>query len=144
MIDHSISVRDVVQAPTAGAVAVASSAYYITNPVYSLVIGSVAGIVQVIGQHAIQKRTAKTSNITNTFSFILFGVQGIIGSVFAAGFRSAQTNIQDPVTPIDGLTIDLSDLPLPVFGFIGGLISAGIGMLLGVILGLLFILSAKH
>jgi len=53
MIDHSISVRDVVQAPTAGAVAVASSAYYITNPVYSLVIGSVAGIVQVIGQHAI-------------------------------------------------------------------------------------------
>lgn len=42
------------------------------------------------------------------------------------------------------MTIDLSDLPLPVFGFIGGLISAGIGMVLGVILGLLFICSAKH
>ena len=86
-INHTIAVRDVVQAPTAGAVAIASSAYYITNPVYSLVIGSVAGLIQVTLQTLFEKRSSRTSNITNTFSFFVFGIQGVLGSVFASGFR---------------------------------------------------------
>ncbi len=87
IINHTISVRDVVQAPTAGAVAIASSAYYITNPVYALVIGCVAGIIQTILQTLVEKRAARSAYITNTFSFTVFGVQGIVGSIFASGFR---------------------------------------------------------
>ena len=86
-INHSIAVRDVVQAPIAGAVAIASSAYYITNPVYALVIGSVAGIIQTLLQNLVEKPASRKGSIINTFSFVAFGVQGILSSIFASGFR---------------------------------------------------------
>lgn len=138
MINHSLAVRDVVQAPTAGAVAIASSAYFITNPVYSLVIGSVAGIIQTVLQTFVEKRASRKSNITNTFSFIVFGVQGIIGSIFASGFREALNN------ETNGLEISLSNLPFPVFGFVTACISAGVGIVFGVFIGIFYIISAKH
>ena len=74
----------------------------------------------------------------NTFSFFLFGVQGIIGSCFASGFRellNRETN---------NLTINLSDIPFPVFSFTIAAISAGIGIVFGIVIGLLLMCCGKH
>lgn len=139
MINHTIAVRDIVQAPTAGAVAVASAAYYITNPVYAIVIGSVAGLIQTGLQTMIEKPSSrKNHNVVNTFSFIVFGVQGIFASVFASGFRHALE------TQTDGLTVTVSEIPEPIFGFVIGVISAGIGILFGLLIGVFLIIFARH
>ena len=50
ILNHQLMVRDVVQGPTAGAIATASAAYFITNPVYGLVIGFISGIFQTLWQ----------------------------------------------------------------------------------------------
>ena len=53
ILNHRINVRDIIQGPTAGAIATASASYFITNPVYGLVIGCIAGIFQVLWQNFI-------------------------------------------------------------------------------------------
>ena len=138
ILNHAIIVRDAVQAPTAGAIAVASAAYFITNPVYALVIGTIAGIVQTLFQNYVEKKRSRKDSITNTFSFCLFGIQGFIGSIFASGFRNALD------TQTDGLTISLGSIPYPVFNFAAACISAGIGIVFGIILGIIFYCTAKH
>ena len=139
IINHSILVRDAVQGPLAGAIAVASAAYFITNPVYALVIGCVAGAIQTVWQNYVEKKRSKRDTIVNTFSFCLFGIQGLIGSVFASGFRHAlysQTNGQT--------FTNLDSIPYPVFNFVTAIISAGIGIFFGIVIGLLMYCAGKH
>lgn len=59
IINHAILVRDAVQGPLAGAIAVASAAYFITNPVYAIVIGCIAGAIQTAWQNYVEKKRAK-------------------------------------------------------------------------------------
>ena len=49
-----------------------------------MVAGTAAGIIQVAGMNLIEARWAKSNNIVYSSSFLLFGVQGIFGSVMAA------------------------------------------------------------
>ena len=39
----------------AGGIACSSASLYITNPVFAMIVGSVAGIIQVVGQLLIEK-----------------------------------------------------------------------------------------
>lgn len=50
-LNSKVSIRDVVYGPIAGAIATSSAAYYITNPVWAMLVGSVAGIIQAFGNY---------------------------------------------------------------------------------------------
>ena len=87
IINQALSVRDLVQAPSAGAVAICSAAFYIIRPVYAIGIGCLAGLIQTLFQNFVEKRAARKHQIIHTFSFI-FGIQGIFGCIYAAVFRA--------------------------------------------------------
>lgn len=80
--------RDMIHAPIAGGIVVGAASFFITNPVYAIVAGFTAGVVQCIIQNAIESRYAKTKSVVSTISWSLFGIQGIIGAVFATGYRN--------------------------------------------------------
>lgn len=48
IFNDGILIRDIVYAPIAGGVACTTASFWILNPVYAILIGFVAGIVQVI------------------------------------------------------------------------------------------------
>jgi ammonia channel protein AmtB len=79
--------RDMINGMVAGGVACASAGFYFTNPVWPMVLGSTVGFIQALIQGLIEKKVAMTSRIFHTYSFSLFGVQGLIGAVFASIFR---------------------------------------------------------
>lgn len=79
-----ILIRDIVYGPIAGGIASVTASYWIINPAFALVIGFTASVIQVILMNLIEKKQARTGNIYNSFSFSLFGIQGIIGAAFAA------------------------------------------------------------
>jgi hypothetical protein len=72
----------------AGAIACGASSLYITNPVYAFVAGSVGGITQTLIQNFIERRASNQKKIVSTVSWSLFGIQGIIGAAFAAGWQA--------------------------------------------------------
>ena len=48
LINGKLQIRDIVYGPVAGGIAVASSSIYIVSPVWSMVVGTTAGLLQVI------------------------------------------------------------------------------------------------
>ncbi len=48
LLNNGVLIRDIIYGPIAGGVASSSASYWIVNPVYAIVIGLVAGSVQVI------------------------------------------------------------------------------------------------
>lgn len=50
-LNKKLMVRDVTHGSIAGAIAVASAGFYITNPVWAMLVGSVAGIIQAIANY---------------------------------------------------------------------------------------------
>lgn len=82
-------VRDVIFGPVAGGVIAGTASLYVVNPVYAMVMGFTGGSIQVIGQNLIEKYwTRNKYQIVNSTSFILFGVQGLLGSAFASGWNA--------------------------------------------------------
>lgn len=126
-------VRDVLHGPIAGAIAVGASSLYIANPVYALVAGASGGIIQVLIQNLIEKPASKKRVIISTVSWSLFGIQGIVGAAFAAGWKAIL------YTSNNGMTVENSTLydSSSQFEFYGGLISAGIGAAFGLGIGVI-------
>jgi hypothetical protein len=81
-------IRDALHGPIAGAIVVGASSLYISNPVYAFVAGAAGGIIQSLIQNLIEKRGATRKWIVSTVSWSLFGMQGIIGAGFAAGWKA--------------------------------------------------------
>lgn len=52
-------------------------------------MGIIGGAVQVIVMNLVEKKVAMEKSIFNTFSFTLFGVQGMIGACFSAIWYAA-------------------------------------------------------
>lgn len=96
--------RDVLHGPIAGAIAVGSSSLYITNPVYALVAGASAGIIQSLIQNYFEKTAIKKRNIISTVSWSLFGFEGLVGAGFASGWKAIY------ITNTSGMTIESSTL----------------------------------
>lgn len=48
MINKGLLIRDIVYGPIAGGVIASSASFYVTNPVYGILIGAIAGLIQVI------------------------------------------------------------------------------------------------
>lgn len=86
VIDGKVNYRDVITAPIAGGVIVGSSSSYIYNPLESLMLGILAGVVQVIMNRLEQKTAAKPYWSNGVLS--LFAVQGFLGGMFSAVMRA--------------------------------------------------------
>lgn len=135
LINGYIITRDVTHGTIAGAISVGASSLFVTTPVYAFVAGAAGAIVQVLIQNLIEKRAARTKLIISTVSWSLFGLQGLIGAGFAAGWKAIYFSNQNGLT-IEPKTLDFTSQ----FEFYGGLISAGIGGAFGIVAGVIIIL----
>lgn len=80
-------VRDLINSGIAGVVAGLASVAYMDRPIFPMVVGSTAGIVQVLLQNLVEKRITRKGKIFSTFSWALFAVQGLVGASFASIFH---------------------------------------------------------
>lgn len=136
LINGVLIARDVIHGPIAGAIAVGASSLFITNPTYALVAGAAGGIIQALLQNIVERKFTNDKIIVSTVSWSLFGIQGIVGAAFAAGWKAIL------FTKNNGLTIEPKVLQFSSqFEFYGGLISAGIGLAFGLGIGLLVYLA---
>lgn len=87
LINGNIIVRDILHAPIAGGIVVGSASFFIVNPVYSLVAGFSGGAAQTLIQNLIEKNWARDKPVISTISWSLFGIQGILGGIFATGYK---------------------------------------------------------
>jgi hypothetical protein len=53
LINEQIIIRDLVHAPIAGGIVVGSASFFIANPVYALVAGFAAGVLQALIQNCL-------------------------------------------------------------------------------------------
>lgn len=128
LINGFVIVRDVVHAPIAGGIVVGSASTFIANPVYALVAGFTAGLVQAFIQNVIERNWLKTKSVVSTISWSLFGVSGLVGAAFAAGYQNILLTWSNGVTYRAG-TLDSN----PGYQMLIAVISAGIGLGFGVI-----------
>lgn len=135
LINGYIITRDITHGTISGAISVGASSLYVTTPVYAFVAGAAGGIVQVLIQNFIEKKAARTKFIISTVSWSLFGLQGLIGAGFAAGWKAIYFDNQNGLT-IEPKTLDFTSQ----FEFYGGLISTGIGAAFGIAAGIIIIL----
>jgi ammonia channel protein AmtB len=104
-INGILIARDAIHGPIAGAIACGASALYITNPVYAFVAGASGGICQAIIQNVIEKTAAKKKIIISTVSWSLFGIQGLIGAGFAAGWKAIAFTVSNSM-PIESAILN--------------------------------------
>lgn len=88
LINGYLIARDVIHGPVAGAIAVGASSLFITNPTYALIAGAAGGIIQALLQNIVERKFVNQKTIVSTVSWSLFGIQGIIGAAFAAGWKA--------------------------------------------------------
>lgn len=127
-INGFVIVRDVVHSPIAGGIVVGSASTFITNPVYVLVAGFTAGVVQTIIQNVIEKKWMSTKPVVSTISWSLFGCSGLVGAAFAAGYQKIILTHSNGFTYRSG-TVDSN----PGYQMLIAVISAGIGLGFGLI-----------
>lgn len=53
LLNGGLVIRDIVYGPIAGGVIASSASYYVTNPVYGILIGIIAGIVQILAMNLV-------------------------------------------------------------------------------------------
>ena len=58
-LNDGVLIRDIIYGPIAGGVASSTASFWIVNPVYAVVIGVVAGSIQVIIMNLIEKKLAR-------------------------------------------------------------------------------------
>jgi hypothetical protein len=131
-------VRHLVYGPVAGAVIGGASSYYTSNPVYAIVVGVVGGMLQTIFM-SIQQYLVNTKGLRplTTVSFTLFGIQGLVGTAFAIGWKEIieQASNGLPYIPLGENSHQL------IFYV---LISAGIGLGTGLAIGFFIFVVNGH
>lgn len=137
---QKVVVRDFLFAVVAGGVASCTAGIYFTNPVWPMVLGSATGMVQSLVNGLIEKRVAMKNRIFHTHSFTMFGVQGIIGGIFATIFRAVV------VTRTDGFSYNFTSVNTRPAGYdlAMALLSAALGIGFGLLIGLLVLITARH
>lgn len=136
IFNDGVLIRDIVYAPIAGGVACSTASFWILNPVYALLTGLVAGSVQVVIMNLAEKKVARERSIFHSFSFSLFGVQGMIGAIFAA--------IWNATVRSNTYGFSYNFKVNQVFSWVMSLISAPMGFLFGLLAGALCMAVAYH
>lgn len=132
LINGTIAARDIIYAPVAGAIVVGSSSLFIINPVYSLVAGFSGGFTQSFIHNLLENKWIKHKSIISTISWSLFGIQGMIGGVFATGYKYIIDGSKDGII-YNQSTINYN----PGFQLLIATISAGIGLGFGLLAGII-------
>jgi len=136
IFNNGILIRDIIYGPIAGGVASVTASYWVVNPVYALVIGVVSALIQVVIMNLVEKKFAREKNIFHTYSFTLFGGQGLVGAIFASIWNAAiRSNTY-------GFTYNFNTNQ--VFSWIISLISLPMGLLFGVLAGFFIFVIASH
>lgn len=133
--------RDFLHAIVAGGVAACTAGVYFTNPVWPMVLGSATGMVQSLVQGIIEKKISMTKRIFHTSSFTMFGVQGIIGGIFASIFNAVVR------TRNDGFTYGVAtnaEAKSAGFELAMACLSAAFGIAFGILIGLIILCTARH
>jgi hypothetical protein len=138
LINGKVVARDFINSLVAGGVAACSAGVFFTNPVWAMVLGSTCGIVQAIVQRTIEQSVANNSRIFHTYSFTLFGVQGLIGAIFASIFSAVIIHKDDSIA------YNHAYIKHQGYDLLIGVISAGIGLGFGLLSGILVLISTKH
>jgi ammonia channel protein AmtB len=86
VINGKLEFRDIITSPIAGGVMVGCSSTYIYNPLQSLLMGSGAGISQVLF-NSFEKKLGHRPLWSNGVLF-LFGINGFIGGISSAVMRA--------------------------------------------------------
>jgi hypothetical protein len=139
MINGTVIGRDLIHAPIAGGIVVGAASFFITNPAYAIVAGFTAGVVQTVIQNVIEWRHTKTKGVVSTISWSLFGIQGILGAVFATGYRNI-LNYNSNGFVYSSASLNYN----PGYELVIALISAGMGLVFGGMIGLLLLLVTGH
>jgi hypothetical protein len=139
VINNSIILRDIIHAPIAGGIVVGSASFFITNPVYAIVAGFTAGSVQTLIQNLIEKPWNREKSVVSTVSWSLFGVQGLIGGIFATGYKHIIDSQSNGFTYHSG-TINYN----AGYELLMAVTSAGIGLGFGIIGGTIILAVSRH
>ena len=101
LVDGKLEFRNIITAPIAGGVIIGCSSTYIYNPLQALMLGSLAGILQVL----FNKVEVKLGNFPywSNGVFFLFGVQGFLGGLFSAVMRAINKTSSTYGTAYDSL-----------------------------------------
>lgn len=132
--------RDLINGVVAGGVSSLSASFYITNPVWAMILGAASGILQLLGQSLIETSWSKTKPIINTYSFTVFGAQAILGGIFGAIYRASINNVNNR----DGFTLDTEVMPAAGYNLLIAVISAGFGIVFGIVIGILLLITGRH
>jgi hypothetical protein len=103
IINGCLIARDLIHAPIAGGIVVGSASYFLTAPVYALVAGFAGGASQTLIQNLIEKPYNRTKSVVSTISWSLFGMQGLLGGAFAAGYHNIYINNNNGITFISNI-----------------------------------------
>ena len=133
--------RDMINGVVAGGVCSLTASYYLTNPVWSQVLGCAAGLLQMLGQSVVETKWAKSKPIIATYSFTVFGLQGILGGIWSSIFTRV---ILDNEARRDGFEFDLITMRAAGWSLLIAVISAGIAMVFGLVIGIILLIFAKH
>lgn len=88
LINGYLIVRDVTHGMVAGAISVGAASLYIINPVYAMITAFIVGCLQSVVQNLLERYAISRNYIISTVSWSLFGLSGLIGSFFAAGWKN--------------------------------------------------------
>ena len=86
--------------------------------------------------NTVEKKFAREKKVFNTYSFTLFGGQGLLGCIFAAAWQAVNVGFSD------GFTYNLKDEA--VYGFVDGLIAMCMGIGFGLLAGIFVLLFSSH
>ena len=141
IIEGRLSFRDIIMAPIAGGVIVSSASVYIYNPLQSLVLGFVSGLVLFI-LNRFEKHIGNEPHTSNAV-FTLFGIQGIMGSWASAIMRAINRTAEtwgDAYANLPAKYVYEQDGEVAA-----AFVSAGIGLLTGLItFAVVYAVSAEH
>ena len=87
ILNGYLVLRDATHGAIAGAIATGAASLYILNPSWAIITGFIAGSLQGFFQGLVEKRSATSGDIVSTVSWILFGVNGFLGGIFAAAWK---------------------------------------------------------
>ena len=124
-----VVVREVQDALVAGVVVGGSASYVITNPLFSVICGFTAAVLQPLFELVVEKPLSKRLGLISTYSTIPFAFQSIVG-----GILMSILTIRTRMTVNDGFAFSSETSSGEIFSMT--FISAGIGLGTGLIIGL--------
>lgn len=136
LFNRNIGPKDLIYGSVAGIVISSTASYYITNPVYAILIGFLGGVIQTIFNNTVEKNFAQSRTIFNTYSFTLFGLQSFLGCCFAAAWNAVSLGDSDNFS----YSFDTE----AVYEFVTGLISIPMGLGFGILAGIFVMLVSAH